>query len=849
MIALSTNSLPKGASNPDESSQGQVITRLIAGGWKSSDILLQQVIATERNNLRPDLLLLYNLYPLAALEHIHGSNQKAVAEEQVFRYAENTDLPFTLVADGSATVLYNNSTLDMHPIDGLTPQDLWGALGRSWDLNDPRLFPAALVGMDTDRPRFHHARAVSRILDHVDNGQKAILLTMAAGTGRGEVMLQVLWKLVQSGRCKRALVLSETREILSDIKQRLQANGLQDVVLLGHGKQLEQARIHLAQRNTLDQESSPWAWQKIAPDSYDLVIVGKVHKMELMPPILAHFSGALQLSIVFPNSRLPDEVRHSYGRPIQSVSLLDVAPSAIGNPPPGFRSLRLGQIAEIKPGLSNVRKSLLLETNAEPGIAIVTGKDLGPEGVLDLTQLEALDRRLLGDASAVCEQLALKPDDILMTSYWSSPDAIKVALVPPVISGCTVFANRLLRIRITDPAVRAQDVFDFLQSDFWLLQLRTLASGSTTLDRISARDVSQLPVFLPEKQNNQRKPVRVSVAGQALEQIRRDIIPLLERAHGVDKHDEDVPELRLVVDKLRTLVSGLVAPTLEERVLTKYPMPIALAYRRFLDARFNVYEQVLRLRDIFEATSFFVYNAVLADSFRRLDMTKYHVKENAIRRAHDNFSLSTRLSFVGAVLELAQTAGSRDDLFMPELAGTNFVSAAKMLQEHFRNRISHTAAVSESQQKLLLDEFRPVVDSVLEELSFLERYRLVRVPLLYHKRGQLVRRMELYCGSVPSLSEEPLSAAELVPADHDHIVLLNLDDEVLDLYPMCQLLANTVTRHETHLCFLKQRKPRDKQLQGESVQGAFEVQLAGYDDFDSLQARLAAGPANQIMNS
>ena len=68
--------------------------------------------------------------------------------------------------------------------------------------------------------------------------------------------------------------------------------------------------------------------------------------------------------------------------------------------------------------------------------------------------------------------------------------------------------------------------------------------------------------------------------------------------------------------------------------------------------------------------------------------------------------------------------------------------------------------------------------------------------------------------------------------------MLSPEDKVLDLYPLYQLLATEETRYATHLCFLKQRKAGDKRLDGESVQGAFEMALPGFEDFEALQAKI-----------
>ena len=270
----------------------------------------------------------------------------------------------------------------------------------------------------------------------------------------------------------------------------------------------------------------------------------------------------------------------------------------------------------------------------------------------------------------------------------------------------------------------------------------------------------------------------------------------LENANSEISNREQV--LRLVSEKLKNLTRELVDPPLAERVLTNYPMPIALAYRRFQDARFNLFEQVLRLKDLFESMGFFIYNLMLADRLRRLDPAKYQVQDAGARRAYNGFSMAARLDFVSALLHTAATTNSQHELFIPDLVGTSVVETAQRLQDELRNRISHTATTTESQQDRLLKEFQPLAEDLLEDLSFLSNYRLVRIPSFHFKRGRLFRRVEVYKGVTPSVEEEILQDQGATQAEFDHVVMLSPEDKVLDLYPLYrahQLLKRHGTQH------------------------------------------------------
>jgi hypothetical protein len=103
--------------------------------------------------------------------------------------------------------------------------------------------------------------------------------------------------------------------------------------------------------------------------------------------------------------------------------------------------------------------------------------------------------------------------------------------------------------------------------------------------------------------------------------------------------------------------------------------------------------------------------------------------------------------------------------------------------------------------------------------------------------------MIVYKGVGPRSEEESLAVSSILPAaESEHLVLLGGEDKVLDLYPLYQLLANEETRFEAHLCVLKQRKQSEKRLVGESIQGTFEMQLDGFDEFEKLQQRILDSP-------
>jgi hypothetical protein len=813
-----------------------VYQQLLMVGWKAGDILIDPPLTADGRRYRPDFLLLYNLYPLAILEVKARELLSEDSEDRIIEYAIQEIAPFTLITSGNVIQQIDNRTLDITPHVKLpSPQLLWEALGRTWDESDPRLVPPLEIGGDI-RP--YHAAAISHVLDHLVAGNRRAIVTMALGTGRTYVLIEIIWKLLRSGRIHRTLVITDRTETANQIRDALVKSGFKDVLSLEQQpRSSESALVHLTTRDTFTALGIP----ELPADYYDFVVSADVHEVHLEAPLLDRFNAAIQLLFVYPNSRIFD-LRPVFGPPLYKIAPTDLTTLWIETPPKGYYSVKLEAIAELRSGLTGVREYSI---EAKPGTAattwIITGRHLGADGSIMLDDLQPLDMAGVGDQQEFCSKYSLLPNDILLTSYWTGSESIKVALMPRGLPSCTLFANRLIRIRVTDPKIDPQDLYDFMRSDTWLLQLRQLATA-TGPTRFSLRDISQLSIYLPENKNAKPALDRLSAASQAIDQIRKIILPQLEEAERAPSEDTRQVARQNASSGLKALAVTLVGRTLEERVLTSYPMPIALAYRRLMDSRFNIYEQVLRLRDLFEAISFFIYNVVLADWLQRLDPAKYLVRDTGSRRAYNGFSMASRLGFVECVVNIASQASSADELFMPELAKTKFVDTGRKLQDEFRNKISHTATVTESQQRFLFGEFKPVVDSLLEDIGFIEHYRLVRVPAMYYKRRQFLRRLEVYQGTVAALEEEPMKDSGPMRADFAHIVLLDGDDDVLDLYPLLQLLASQETRFETHLCFLKQRKTKERRLEGESVNGAFEVALEGFEEFEYLQSRILDQP-------
>jgi hypothetical protein len=803
---------------------------LLKTGWQDEDLLFESVMYTHGRIYHTDIVLLYNLYPLAVVEIKRNLDTLASVSLDTREKAEVLGIPFTLVTDKTRTWMITTLTGESQAfLDFPTPKDLWTALGREWNLNDPCLYPP--FRQEHGTVNLPQALAISRVLDAVMSGKRRIFLAMENGTGRSWVLFQIAWKLIQSTHCRRMLYLTDRVMLLEQIRERFRSLDQNLLVLSRTRMANDSARVHMATVSQLRMSETSSSLLSLTSDFYDLIFLESARFEK--SPILDHFSLATHLAFdAAESSKIPPE----YGAPVFTHTVHDDFEIEYAHPPDGFVAIRLSEIADIQIGRRHKDKTYEINnTTTHPGCYLITPKNLKADGTF---QFDANNAITMGD---IDEQLVLQSDDILLVRFTTGVQN-RVALVSGNLRGKMIFDDSLIRIRVDRQSADTQAVFAFLRSDSGQRMLRTMAFGSV-VSRLSVREVANMQVFLPKHVGIVNEVTELSAAMRALHEIRTRVIPLLEIAE--QEHEENTaiiessPNLYVAAERLRNLASTLVPPSLVDRVINEYPTPIAQACRRFQDARFDIYQQLFRLRDLFEAATYFIYHVVLADMLLNLNKQQYFIEDRGARRAYNGYSMAARIDFVSSVLQVARRNDGQD-LFIPELVDLiSVLDLVRHLQDNFRNPLSHTTTANESIAEMKLKTFKPDVDQLLEQLAFLIGYPLVRISSFIVRQRKWMRRMVVYKGVVPFYDEESLSTTSIVPsAESDHLVLLGDKDNILDLYPFYQVLANEETRFETHLCVFKQRKQSERRLDGESIEGAFEIQLEGFDEFEKLQQEL-----------
>ena len=222
-----------------------VLPRLKTAGWSDDQIQEQfpitdgRVIAVGKKHrrgesLRADYVLEYRPgVPVAVVEAKREYAIPGKGLQQAKNYAQLLDLPFAYSTNGTGIVEDDRDTgLETDKLVAFPgPEELWSSY-RAWKgitedaVADGVVVPfnRALRNADgrVKEPRYYQRTAINRSVAAILGGEKRLLLTMATGTGKTFVSMQIVWKLWKSGwrpdRNPRILYLAD-RNILIDQPQ------------------------------------------------------------------------------------------------------------------------------------------------------------------------------------------------------------------------------------------------------------------------------------------------------------------------------------------------------------------------------------------------------------------------------------------------------------------------------------------------------------------------------------------------------------------------------------------------------------------------------------------------------
>jgi type I restriction enzyme R subunit len=283
-------------------------------------------------------------FPIAVVEAKRRHKRPGDGLQQAMRYAQMLDLPFAYSTNGRGIVEHDYDTgLERNLADFPTPQDLWRRY-RGWkgivedSVADTLLLPfnrdLRLPNGDVKEPRYYQRVAIERALHAILNEhRRRLLLTLATGTGKTFISLQIIWKLWsgswRSERKPRILYLAD-RNILVDqpIAREFQPV-FGEAVWKIRGDVKTGREIYFALYQTLaDSGEALGVFRDYPPDYFDLIVVDECHRGSARDEsdwhaILEHFSPAVQIGMTATPKRAANIDTYNYfGDPVYTYSLL-----------------------------------------------------------------------------------------------------------------------------------------------------------------------------------------------------------------------------------------------------------------------------------------------------------------------------------------------------------------------------------------------------------------------------------------------------------------------------------------------------------------------------------------------
>lgn len=329
-----TGTRPHGPTEAD-TCRDYVVPRLKEAGWDDDQIVEQYRITDGRvlsvgekhrrdTPLRADYVLEYRPgFPIAVVEAKRSYAIPGKGVQQAKRYASLLDVPFAYSTNGNGIVEDDRNTgIERDDLAGFpSPEVLW-ARYREWrglddDLTAEGLlvpFNRALRNPDgsVKKPRYYQSTAINRAVRAILRGEKRALLTMATGTGKTFVAMQIAWKLWnvnwRPGRNPRVLYLAD-RNVLIDqpiereFKPAFGADeGSPIWKLQGEAKFGREIYFGLYQQLADSAAGLDGMYRDFAPDFFDLVIVDECHRGSARADsswraILEYFAPAAQLGM------------------------------------------------------------------------------------------------------------------------------------------------------------------------------------------------------------------------------------------------------------------------------------------------------------------------------------------------------------------------------------------------------------------------------------------------------------------------------------------------------------------------------------------------------------------------
>lgn len=333
-----------------------IVPKLQAAGWEHEPhsiaeqrtftdgrIIVVGSRVRRRKAKRADYLLRYRRdFPIAVVEAKVEYKTPGAGLQQAKAYAEMLDLKFAYSTNGRGIVEFDFLTGKERELSQFpTPQELWNRLRGQSELGDisqsqveQHLFALSdrLCGQSA---RYYQKIAINRVLQAILRGRRRVLVTMATGSGKTFVALQVCWKLWSSRwnrtgeyRRPKILYLADRNVLVDDPKDKRFVAFGEARHKIENGQVVKSREMYFTIYQAIARdERRPGLYKEYSRDFFDLIIVDECHRGSARDEsnwreILEYFEPACQLGMTA--TPLREDNRNTYvyfGNPVYTYSL------------------------------------------------------------------------------------------------------------------------------------------------------------------------------------------------------------------------------------------------------------------------------------------------------------------------------------------------------------------------------------------------------------------------------------------------------------------------------------------------------------------------------------------------
>jgi len=279
-----------------------VIDRLLReAGWDPED---KSQVATEEatGDGRADYLLLDQRgRPVAVVEAKRFTVDPYSAKHRTLDYATALEAPFIFLSNGETHYFWNHAEADARQVEGFfTRHDLerLAALKLHRRPISSVPIPDTYVKQGEERTVRPYQKDALRAIDRaLEGGRRKILIEMATGTGKTDVIALAMKRMFQAGLVERVLFLVDRIELAKQAKYDTFDEVLSDypsVVLFG-GRRSREGQIVVGTLDTIRSQLGPAGFSS---GYFDLVITDECHRSIYGQHryILTHFD-AIQIGL------------------------------------------------------------------------------------------------------------------------------------------------------------------------------------------------------------------------------------------------------------------------------------------------------------------------------------------------------------------------------------------------------------------------------------------------------------------------------------------------------------------------------------------------------------------------